>query len=144
MTSDIEYTTEVEDADIFARAVTALIERRDDEARTILSTLPKQDPIAAPSFVTSLAVAPQRNKMQPLSESVKARVYDRDGWRCRYCTRKLVVPGILSLLTSVSPGFKGLLRGHHMPYDRTEPAVERVYPNVDHITCRFEWGSVAC
>jgi hypothetical protein len=44
-----------------------------------------------------------------------------------------VVPGVLELPTTLCPGFFGLLPGHHMPFKRTEPAVERVYPNVDHV-----------
>jgi len=122
-----------QDAEIFASAVKMLIARHDVEARAILATLTKDDPIASPQFPTSLAIDPHPSKEKALSRAVKAGVYERDGWRCRYCTRKLIVPGILSLLTYVCPGFKGLLPGHHMPYDRTEPAVERVYPNVDHI-----------
>ena len=97
MTSDIEYTTEVEDADIFARAVMALIERRDDEARTILSTLPKQDPIAAPSFVTSLAVAPQRK-----ASVLASRVYSAD-ITCHMIALSLPLNEFIRTLTTYLP-----------------------------------------
>lgn len=124
----------LEDADIFARAVSLLLERQDDEARLVLSELPEADSIPRPTFNSIWGPrCDHREAIQPVSNALRAQVYNRDWWGCRYCNRKLVVPGMLELLTTVVPGFKGLLPGHHMPFGRTEPAVERVYPNVDHV-----------
>jgi hypothetical protein len=44
---------------------------------------------------------------------------------------------MLEVLRTLSPGFKGLLPGHRMAFAETAPAVERVYPNVDHVELRL-------
>jgi 5-methylcytosine-specific restriction endonuclease McrA len=124
------------DADIIAAAVGQLLQRRDGEAALTLATLPRLD-----SMPRSEAKGTQRMVMPrqrvPLTKVEMARIYIRDGWRCRYCGRKLVFPYVLELLRTLCPGFKGLLEGHHMPFVETEPAVERVYPNVDHVEPRL-------
>ena len=131
-----------EDADIIAEAVALLLEHRVDEARSHLSSLSPLDTVPLPAFdATKASDRPTRSKPQPLGNTMRARVYKRDGWRCRYCHRKLVLPPVLELLTSLCPGFKGLLPGHHMPSEKTEPAVLRVYPNVDHIQAVAVGGS---
>lgn len=127
-------TSIVEDADIISNAVRLILEGHDSEAALALGTLTLGDPVPTPRF-TSVT----ENKyfgstlIEPLTTLMRVQIYERDGWRCRYCTRKLIVAGVLEILTSLCPGFKGLLPGHHMPFDRTEHAVERVYPNVDHV-----------
>jgi len=123
-----------EDADIFERAVRCLLAGQAGEAAEVLSTLAKDDPVKRPRFESSNSPPGlERAKRENLNNAIRARVYRRDGWRCRYCRRKLVVPGILELITTLCPGFNGLRPGHHMPYASTELAVERVYPNVDHV-----------
>jgi len=73
--------------------------------------------------------------LQPLylTPAIRAQVFASDNWCCRYCARKLVHPGILLLLGEIFPEFRGLKSGHHMPKETTEPAVVRVYPEVDHV-----------
>jgi hypothetical protein len=127
-----------EDADIIAQAVSLLLEQRDEEACAALRMLSKADnvPPYVPAVIAVVEKARepvQKPKFEPLSNLIRASTYWRDGWRCAYCGRKLVIQGILELLTTLCPGFLGLLRGQHMPYARTEPAVERVYPCVDHV-----------
>jgi hypothetical protein len=124
----------LEDADIFGRAVGLLLEGRDDAAQMVLKMLASEDPIAAPVFDVNVVIeARERARAEQLNNHIRARIYKRDGWRCRYCSRKLVLPAVLELLRVLCPGFRGLLPGHHMPGAETEPAAERVYPNVDHI-----------
>ena len=124
----------VEDADIIAQTVALLLDHRDIDACAELTKLSIADPLPKPAVAAEAAVdRPVPQKIEPLDNALRVRIYKRDGWRCRYCGRKLVVPGVLQLLTTLCPGFNGLLPGHHMPAARTEPAVERVYPNVDHV-----------
>jgi|GEM_PF-5200754 len=124
----------LEDAEIIGRAVALLLVNEDIEACSELTKLPTTDPIQKLTVgAEPAAERPTRLKTEPLDNALRVRIYKRDGWRCRYCGRKLIVPGVLELLTTLCPGFRGLAPGHHMPVARTEPAVERVYPNVDHV-----------
>ncbi len=123
-----------EDADIIARAVALLLRRHDAQACAELTRLPLADPI--PAYIPASGDSPadlEPMKPEPLDNRTRVVVYRRDGWRCRYCGRKVVFPGVLEVLRLLCPDFKGLLSGHHMPADKTEPAVQRVYPNVDHV-----------
>ncbi len=124
------------DADIIAAAVGQLLQWRDGEAASTLATLPRIDPMPRSETKGSKRMVAPLERL-PLTKIEMARVYVRDGWRCRYCARKLVFHYVLELLRMVSPGFKGLLKGHHMPFADTEPAVERMYPNVDHVEPRL-------
>lgn len=125
----------LEDADLIAAAVELIIQSRLAAACHILMTLPTEDPLRTESRFAGLSAVdrPPRAKAEPIDNSTRAAVYRRDGWRCRYCGRKVVVPIVLEILRRLCPHFKGLLPGHHMPAGDTAPAVERVYPNVDHI-----------
>ena len=135
-------TSRVEDADTIAHGARLLLDGRDDEAARALATLPFDDPVPATRFVSTTGVtyegAPTKGS---LDNSDRIALYDRDGWRCRYCGRKVVVAGVLEILTSLSPGFRGLLPGHRMPSKSTEPGVSRVYPNVDHIQAVSRGGA---
>lgn len=131
-----------EDADIISQGARLLLECRDDEAAQALATLPILDPVVAPRFVSAKEVTFERVETKgALTNAVRVAVYDRDGWRCRYCGRKVVVAGVLEILTALSPGFKGLLPEHRMKSERTEPGVRRVYPNVDHIQAISHGGA---
>ncbi|MGA9018013.1 MAG: hypothetical protein WB438_03640 [Candidatus Cybelea sp.] len=124
------------DADIIAAAVGQLLQRRDGEAASTLTKLPRLDPMPRSEAKGTERIAVPRQRV-PLKKVEMARIFVRDDWRCRYCGRKLVFPYVLELLRVLCPGFKGLLPGHHMPFADTEPAVERVYPNVDHVEPRL-------
>jgi len=124
------------DANIIAVAIAQLLQNRDNEAVLTLTTLPRLDPMPRSEAKGTERMAGPRRRV-PLSKIEMGRIYIRDRWRCRYCGRKLVFPYVLELLRTLAPGFKGLLPGHHMPFAETEPAVERVYPNVDHVEPRL-------
>ena len=124
----------IEDADIIARAVRLLLEQRNSEARVELQNLSRTDPVAAPLVDSSAALERPSHTARPnVSPPGLARVLTRDGWRCHYCGRKLVVAGVLELVGELCPGEFPFPPGHHMPVARTHPAAIRVYPNVDHI-----------
>jgi 5-methylcytosine-specific restriction endonuclease McrA len=123
-----------QDSRIFERAVSLLLSGDRDKASAALRTFSNRDPMRRPAFVRTVII--ERGEPQPkvsVSNAIRAKVYARDGWRCRYCERELVIPGVMLLLTTLCQEFLGLLPGHHMPYHKTERAVERVYPNVDHV-----------
>ena len=131
-----------EDADVFAYAVGLLLDQRDDEAAQQLATLSVVDPMPLPPFVSTIdGSSGERKSKESVTTSDRATTFARDGWRCRYCHRKVVVPGILEILTTLCPGFKGLLSGHHMPDDQTARAVGRCYPNVDHMQAVSRGGA---
>jgi hypothetical protein len=76
-----------------------------------------------------------------LSKAQLAFVLKRDGWRCQYCGRLLVAGGVLELIGLLCPEQFPFPPGHHMPANRTQPAANRVYPNVDHIHAGSRGGS---
>jgi 5-methylcytosine-specific restriction endonuclease McrA len=124
----------IQDADIFEAAVHHVLDGRQAEASARLLQLPAEDPVLRPP--KSLTVMSERPPpLQPLylTPAIRAQVFASDNWCCRYCARKLVHPGILLLLGEIFPEFRGLKSGHHMPKETTEPAVVRVYPEVDHV-----------
>lgn len=68
---------------------------------------------------------------------MRAAVFRRDGWRCRYCGRRLVVSGVLELIGILYPE-EFPFPSHNMAHSSTHPAAIRVYPNVDHVDARAE------
>lgn len=55
----------------------------------------------------------------------------RDRWRCRYCGRLLIHAEVLQLIAQLAADAFPWV-SHHMPMDRTLPAIERLYPAVEH------------
>ena len=101
-------TSRVEDADIIAHGARLLLDGRDDEAARALATLPFDDPVPATRFVSTTGVTYEGAASKGLLDnSDRIALYNRDGWRCRYCGRKVVVAGVLEILTSLSPGLRG-------------------------------------
>ena len=109
-------TSRVELADIIAHGARLLLDGRDDEAARALATLPFDDQVPATRFVSTTGVtyegAPTKGS---LDNSDRIALYDRDGWRCRYCGRKVVVAGVLEILTSLSLGFTACCLGIACP-----------------------------
>ena len=132
----------LEDADIISQSARSLLDGHDLEAAQALATLLSLDPLPAPRFAPSKEVTFDGAESKgALTNAIRIGVYDRDGWRCRYCGRKVVVAGVLEILTSLSPGFKGLLLGHHLRTGETVPGIRRVYPAVDHVEAVSRGGA---
>ena len=82
-----------EDADVLERSVLLVLENRIDEARAVLPTLPTDECFPLPKID---ATAPPFNQLdrpikRPLEDHQRFAIYERDGWRCRYCGRKMPV-----------------------------------------------------
>ena len=58
-----------------------------------------------------------------------------DHWSCCYCGRLLIHAKVLELV-GVLAGDVFAWVSHNMPMDRTHPAIERLYPNVEHLLRR--------
>lgn len=131
-----------EDAEIFAAAVRYAVERRDEDAALTIRQLPSGDRLAAletQGRTGTLAIS--RTARPSSSRRLLARVYQRDGWRCRYCGRRVVVPGILEIMGTLFPSDFPFPPGHNMPTNGTHPAAIRMYPNVDHVLPGSQGGS---
>jgi HNH endonuclease len=103
-----------------------------DDACSVLRQLPQVDPVPRPSVTTDLRLVQAKQAIQALKHAGRARVYEADGWRCRYCGRLLVVPGVIELIGVLCPD-EFPFPSHAMPRATTHPAAERAYPNVDHV-----------
>jgi hypothetical protein len=126
--------TETQDAYFLREAARLLVERRDAAARLELLKLPRVDTVKRPIVKATAADAPaERTARPPTSPALLAPILRRDGWRCRYCGRRLVLSGVIALIARLCPSDFPFPPGHHMPADRTHPAAIRVYPNVDHV-----------
>jgi hypothetical protein len=124
---------DVDDALLLQSAVALLLERKPTEARRVLRELPEDDPVPAPVFEKGpSAKHPDDVRAVDVDRALAAQTYDRDGWRCRYCGRRLVVPGVIELVGILCPK-EFRWESDHMPIERTHPAAIRVYPNVDHV-----------
>ena len=131
-----------EDGEIFARAVELILAGDLTSGRSVLATLPIVDPVASPARAIPTDFPAVQTEAGPKPNNLQRfRIYKRDGWRCRYCYRMLVVPPVLRQLRVIYPEFLGLRPGHHMKSDEIEPAVNRVYPNVDHVHPQSRGGS---
>jgi 5-methylcytosine-specific restriction endonuclease McrA len=124
-----------EDADVIGTAVSLILEGYLVEARAALTTLPLEELFPLPKVH---AIAPPLDQLNrptepPLDDQQRYAIYERDGWRCRYCQRKIVVAPVLRLLRLVFPDFRGANSGYHLPVLDTEPGIIRVYPHVDHV-----------
>jgi HNH endonuclease len=120
----------VEDALILQRAVEMLLDHDRDRARATLRQLSTPDRMRAGSFAISSEVGkPIKGTRPNCFEAV--RVFEADGWRCRYCEYLLVVPGVIELI-GVLCAREFPFKNHHMAKATTHPAAEGVYPNVDH------------
>lgn len=139
---EVRGVASLEDADVIALAVKQLIAQDVASARRTLASLPIHDSFDLPrprEFVPMQRVA--NSAKSGLSDHVRFVVYERDGWRCCYCHRKVVVPLVALYLTILVPGFKGALPGWHLKKTLTEPAIIRTYPHVDHKHPRKLGGS---
>jgi len=131
-----------EDAMTLARAVRFLIAGRDAEAQSELSNLSLTDPVPQPMVMASPKNEGSSISRRPSVSKVQlAVVLKRDGWRCHYCGRMMVAGGVLELVSVLCPEQFPFPSGHHMPLDRTHPAANRVYPNVDHVHAGSQGGS---
>jgi 5-methylcytosine-specific restriction endonuclease McrA len=124
-----------EDADVLERSVFLILESRLGEARAVLTTLPPEECFPLPEIDATAPPFKQLDRLieRPLGDHQRFAIYERDGWRCRYCQRKIVVAPILRLLRLIFEDFKGADDGYHLPTADTEPGVIRVYPHVDHV-----------
>jgi 5-methylcytosine-specific restriction endonuclease McrA len=122
----------MDEADILSRAVASLIAGCDKDARQLLQTLPCLDPVRI-SFVNA-TVTTERfvGRRRPIPPALRAQIYQRDYWICRYCGRRVVVPGVIELVGALCPA-EFPFPSHNMPGGLTHPAAVRLYPNVDHI-----------
>jgi hypothetical protein len=103
-------------------------------AREVLRALSTADPLPRPRPDALAATErPLRRPRVTVSPKLKAEAFLRDGWRCHYCGRRVVVAGVIELIGLLCPDEFPFPPGHHMPKGRTHPAAERVYPNVDHV-----------
>lgn len=124
----------MDDALILAQSARFLIEHKDAEAREVLGGLSREDPLPAPGVASATATSrPERRKRIAVPPSVSVPVYRRDGWRCRYCGRRLVIAGVIEIIGNRCPSEFPFPARHHMPVASTHPAAIRVYPNVDHV-----------
>jgi 5-methylcytosine-specific restriction endonuclease McrA len=124
----------LEDGPILKEAASLLVAGDRDAARSVLRGLPTVDPLVRPSPDARAAMdRPPRAPRITVPPKLKADVFTRDGWRCHYCGRLLVVAGVIELIGLLCPDEFPFPPGHHMPKGRTHPAAERVYPNVDHV-----------
>jgi HNH endonuclease len=132
----------VEDALTLERAVMLLMGADDDAARAALHQLSHTDPL--PRAETNARVAIHRPPRQPRTSVLRklmATIFQRDGWRCHYCGRRLIASGVIELVGSLFPNEFPFPPGHNMPKSKTHPAAERVCPNVDHVQASALGGS---
>ena len=130
-----------EDAEIIASAVRLLLDGRDSEAQVELLRLPELDPIEPPTVYSTVVTTRKVHSSRPSTNpSLLAPILRRDGWRCQYCGRKLVVSGVIVLVATLCPEQFLFPPGHHMPVIGTHPAAVRVYPNVDHLLAGSSGG----
>jgi hypothetical protein len=124
----------LEDADVIAQAVAFILEARMTEGLTTLMKLSKDETFPTPTADPSAPPFTHlvRKSEKSLTDEDRFRIYERGGWRCRYCRRKLVVAPVLLYLREVFPNFKGARIGYAMSKLDTEPAIARVYSVVDH------------
>jgi hypothetical protein len=125
----------LEDGIIMARVVDLLLSGQTPEARAALAELSHDDPVPVPKVDDRVAnERPPRLEGRPSVRPPQlAAILRRDGWRCHYCGRRLVVAGVIELIGVLCPDEFPFPPGHHMPVARTHPAAIRVYPNVDHV-----------
>jgi 5-methylcytosine-specific restriction endonuclease McrA len=114
---------------VLQRAVTFLLNGSLEQGRAELLELSQTDPVPRPKVDV-----PRRRvgKSFPLITKQRADTLQRNGWRCQYCGRHLVVAGAIEAIGTLCPKEFFFPPGHHMP-PGTHPAAIRVYPNVDHI-----------
>jgi hypothetical protein len=123
-----------EDGIVLARAVDLLLDGRACDAQVALASLPTVDPVPASPVEDHVATAPVERLPRPSMRTTDlAAVLQRDGWRCHYCGRRLLVPGVIELIGVLCAEQFPFPPGHNMPVARTHPAAIRVYPNVDHV-----------
>lgn len=77
-------------------------------------------------------ILPDRERVRAIGRERAVAVFRRDHWACCYCGRLLVHANVLEhvarLVGDVFPWVS-----HHMPKAGTHPAIERLYPNVEHV-----------
>ncbi len=124
----------IEDGLILARAVQLLLAYRDAEAGAVLRALPgDRDPIPRPvQNGTALLEPTPPTEQRTVDKPLAVEIYDRAGWRCQYCRRRLVLAPVLELIGKLCP-HDLRWESHAMPAGRTHPAAPRVYPNIDHV-----------
>lgn len=122
----------LDEAGTVAHAVAALIERRNEDARMLLRALPRLDPVPPPPVDMTAANERIGGKRVAIPPALRAQTYQRDRWQCRYCGRRVVVPGVLQVVGAICP-LEFPFPSHNMPGGRTHPAAVRLYPNVDHV-----------
>jgi HNH endonuclease len=124
----------VEDGLILRDAALLLLADDREAARDVLRSLATDDPLPRPRpDVRAATERPPRLPRVTVPPKLKAEAFRRDGWRCHYCGRRVVVAGAIELIGLLCPEEFPFPPGHHMPKGRTHPAAERVYPNVDHV-----------
>jgi 5-methylcytosine-specific restriction endonuclease McrA len=90
---------------------------------------------------SSATQRPPRVARVSVPKDLATTVYRRDGCRCHYCGRRVVASVVIELVGRLCPDEFPFPPGHHMPKDRTHPAAERVYPNVDHVQALVSGGA---
>jgi hypothetical protein len=89
----------MEDADILQQAVERLLNDDHDGARSVLRQLSIDDPVQRPAIESESSNEDRTAPSRPTFRTQDfARILQRDGWRCHYCSRKLVVAGVVALL----------------------------------------------
>jgi 5-methylcytosine-specific restriction endonuclease McrA len=132
----------LEDGLILERAVTLLLDGDRAAARAALRQLHQEDPVSRPKPDARVAAErPPRRTRTGVPRKLMATVFERDGWRCHYCGRRVVASGVIELIGTLCPVEFPFPPGHPMPRGRTHPAAERVYPNVDHVEASALGGS---
>jgi 5-methylcytosine-specific restriction endonuclease McrA len=122
-----------DDALIVRRVCELILDGQRGEASALLASIPRGDRVVrpVPQMVTQEKVPRERDRRR-LSAAQKFAVYERDGWRCQYCGRRVVIAGVLQLLDRLCPEVRWCLNDN-MAKAFTHPAAERLTPNIDHI-----------
>jgi 5-methylcytosine-specific restriction endonuclease McrA len=92
--------------------------------RVTRPTPPRVSP--SPPFI------PQERRAGTVIGDRARRVFRRDHWTCCYCGRLLIEAHVLALIGQLA-GDALPWRSHAMPPAGTHPAIERLYPNVEHV-----------
>jgi DNA-directed RNA polymerase subunit RPC12/RpoP len=122
----------LDEAGTLALAVVSLIDGNDEKARAFLRRLPRLDPVPPPPVDATAALERVGGKRVAVPSALRAQTSKRDRWQCRYCGRRVVVPGVIQLVGALCP-LEFPFPSHNMPGGRTHPAAVRLYPNVDHV-----------
>lgn len=122
------------DAFLIRNAVQLMIRREFSAAREVLGRVEpvRMSRVQRPPIGVFPPVLGRTERSRPISGERALAVFRRDHWSCCYCGRLLIHAKVLELV-GVLAGDAFAWVSHHLPMDRTHAAIERLYPNVEHV-----------